>query len=61
MTITVDGVRHNLPQYGLCAEERGKGPELEYDYEYAHEFRPLCAEYAGRKVYKTGEPDSISP
>jgi hypothetical protein len=51
MTITVDGVRYNLPQSGLCAVERNRGPEFDYDYdyEYAHEFiSDGC-----RKVYKT--------
>jgi hypothetical protein len=38
MTSTVDGVRYNLPQSGLCAMGSNRGPELEYDYEYAHEY-----------------------
>ena len=50
MTITVDGVRYNLPPSGLCAVERSRGPEPEYDYEYdyEHEFSALCVAYGGR-------------
>jgi hypothetical protein len=50
MTITVDGVRYNLPQSGHCAVEHSRGPELDYDYEYAHEheFGASCVACGGR-------------